>query len=109
MQPEIFAETMDGETVEWMKQIASNKKIILTGSLMIKEDEQYFNRLIWMLPNGDFGCYDKRHLFAYGDENNHYSAGKKRCIASVKGWKNKFAGLLRSALSLFGQGKLPFP
>ena len=87
MQPEKFAETMDGETVEWMKKIASTKKIILTGSLMIKENNDFFNRLIWMLPNGDCGCYDKRHLFAYGDEHNHYSPGKKRCIASVKGWK----------------------
>src|SRR5206468_9538247 len=67
--------------------IASNKKIILTGSLMIKKDDKFFNRLIWMLPNGDCGCYDKRHLFAYGDEQNHYSAGSKRLIASVKGWK----------------------
>jgi predicted amidohydrolase len=87
MQPEKFAETMDGETVAWMKKIAALKKIILTGSLMMKEDEQYFNRLIWMLPNGEYGCYDKRHLFAYGDEHNHYSAGNKRLIASAKGWK----------------------
>ncbi len=87
MQPERFAETMNGETIEWMKRIASNKKIILTGSLMIEEDGHYFNRLIWMLPNGSYGCYDKRHLFAYGDEHNHYTAGNKRCIASVKGWK----------------------
>jgi predicted amidohydrolase len=87
MQPEQFAETMDGETIEWMKRIAASKKIALTGSLMIEEDHNYFNRLIWMLPNGSYGCYDKRHLFAHGDEHNHYTAGKKRCIASVKGWK----------------------
>jgi omega-amidase len=87
MKPEIFAETMNGETVEWMKKISANKKIILTGSLMIKEDDFYFNRLIWMLPNGDYGYYDKRHLFAYGDEHNHYSHGSKRLIASVNGWK----------------------
>ncbi|MEO8712479.1 MAG: nitrilase-related carbon-nitrogen hydrolase, partial [Parafilimonas sp.] len=87
MQPEKFAETMEGDSVAWMKKIASSKKIILTGSLMIKEDEHYFNRLIWMLPNGEYGYYDKRHLFAYGDENNHYSAGSKRLIASAKGWK----------------------
>ncbi|MBV9963082.1 MAG: amidohydrolase [Parafilimonas sp.] len=87
MKPERFAETMDGETVAWMKKIAASKKVILTGSLMIKDDEHYYNRLIWMLPNGCCGCYDKRHLFAYGDENNHYSAGNKRLIASVKGWK----------------------
>jgi len=91
MQPEKFAETMDGETIAWMKKIASTKKIILTGSLMIKasskEDEVCFNRLIWMLPNGEYGVYDKRHLFAYGDEHNHYSSGNKRLIASVNGWK----------------------
>jgi omega-amidase len=87
MQPEKFAETMDGETVSWMKRIAAAKKIILVGSLIIKEEEQYYNRLIWMLPNGDYGMYDKRHLFAYGDEHNHYTAGNKRLIASVKGWK----------------------
>ena len=87
MQPEKFAETMEGESIAWMKKMASSKKTILTGSLMIKEDEHYFNRLIWMLPNGDYGYYDKRHLFAYGDEHNHYSAGNKRLIASAKGWK----------------------
>jgi predicted amidohydrolase len=87
MKPESLAEKMDGETVEWMKKIASSKKIILTGSLIIEDDKKYFNRLIWMLPNGEYGFYDKRHLFAYGDEQNHYSAGNKRLIAQVKGWK----------------------
>jgi len=87
MNPKILAEAMDGETIEWMKTIASKNKIILTGSLIIREDDQYFNRLVWMLPNGQFGYYDKRHLFAYGEEDKHYTAGNKRLIASVKGWK----------------------
>ena len=94
MKPEQFAETMSGETVEWMRKIASSKKIILTGGAIIEDpstnaqgDTKYFNRLIWMLPNGEYGTYDKRHLFAYGDEHNHYSAGNKRLIAQVKGWK----------------------
>lgn len=94
MQPERFAESMDGETVQWMKKISATKKVILAGSLIIKErtsnskkEIAYFNRLIWMLPNGQYGTYDKRHLFAYGDEDRHYTPGKKRLIASVKGWK----------------------
>ena len=87
MQPELFAETMDGETVNWMKRIAISKKIILTGSIIIKEENNYFNRLVWMLPNGQYGYYDKRHLFAFAHEDKHYTAGKKRLIASVKGWK----------------------
>jgi predicted amidohydrolase len=87
MQAKALAETMDGETVEWMKQVAAENKIILTGSIIIKENEQFFNRLIWMLPNGQFGYYDKRHLFAFAKEEEHYTPGNKRLIASVKGWK----------------------
>ncbi len=87
MQPKKLAETMEGETVQWMKQIAAKKKIILTGSVIIENEGNYYNRLVWVLPGGQFGYYDKRHLFAYGDEDQHYTPGKKRLIASVKGWK----------------------
>lgn len=87
MQPDKFAETMEGETVQWMKDIAAKNKIILTGSLIIEENDQFYNRLIWMLPNGQFGYYDKRHLFAYGEEDKYYTPGNKRLIASAKGWK----------------------
>lgn len=87
MKPENLAETMEGNTIQWMKEVASKNRIILTGSLIIKENGNYYNRLIWMLPNGQFGKYDKRHLFAFAGEHEHYSSGKKRLIASVKGWK----------------------
>jgi len=87
MKPELLAETMEGETVQWMKRIAEEKKIILTGSVIILEDGNYYNRLIWMLPNGHYGVYDKRHRFAFAGEDEHFSAGSKRLIASAKGWK----------------------
>lgn len=87
MKPELLAETMDGDTVRWMKRMAAEKKIILTGSIIAKEGDEYFNRLIWMLPNGQYGVYDKRHRFAFAGEDQHYTAGSKRLIASVKGWK----------------------
>ncbi len=87
MKPEMLAETIDGETIQWMKRMAAAKKIILTGSVIIKEGEHYYNRLIWMLPNGQYGQYDKKHLFAYAGEHLHYTPGNKRLIASVKGWK----------------------
>ena len=87
MQPAKFAETMDGPTIAWMRSLSAEKKAIITGSLIVVENEKYFNRLIWMLPNGQLGYYDKRHLFAYAGEDQHYSRGDKRLIASVKGWK----------------------
>jgi omega-amidase len=87
MKPETLAERMEGATVQWMKRTAAAKKIILTGSLIIEDEGQYYNRLLWVLPNGETGFYDKRHLFAYGQEDEHYSSGNERFIASVNGWK----------------------
>lgn len=87
MQPEKFAETMEGPTVDWMRRWAMEKKSIITGSIIIEEGGNYYNRLIWMLPNGQLGYYDKRHLFAYAGEEKKYASGNKRLIASVKGWK----------------------
>ncbi len=87
MNPEQFAEPMDGETVEWMKKIAEKKGLILTGSLIIKEDEQFFNRLLWVLPTGQIGQYNKRHCFSLAGEDQHYAPGSKRAIATVGGWR----------------------
>lgn len=87
MQPELLAETMDGPSVNWMRYLSARKKIILTGSLMIEEEGKYYNRLLWVLPNGQIGHYDKRHRFAFGGEDEHYNAGNKRLIAQVMGWK----------------------
>jgi len=87
MEAETLAEDMDGPTLSWMKKIAGLKKIILTGSIIAREGDKFFNRLLWVLPNGQYGHYDKRHLFAYAGEDNRYSPGNKRLIASVNGWK----------------------
>lgn len=87
MRPKELAEKMDGPTVQWMSDLAAQKKIIVTGSLIIEDEGAYYNRLIWLLPNGKAGYYDKRHLFAYGEEDKHYTAGNQRLIASVNGWK----------------------
>ena len=96
VHPEQLAETMNGDAVNWMKEIAAKKKAIVTGSMIIKEpandadpdgQQFYFNRLIWMLPNGQYGIYDKRHRFAFAGEDQQYTAGNKRLIASVNGWR----------------------
>lgn len=87
MNPGSFAEDMNGETVEWMKQMAREKRFILTGSFMAREEDRFYNRLMWVLPDGKTGQYDKRHLFAYAGEDQHYTPGQKRSIASVNGWR----------------------
>ena len=80
MQPESLAENMQGDSVKWMKRIAAEKKIIITGSLIIEENGNYYNRMIWMQPDGRFGYYDKRHLFAFGEEDQQSSNCKSDII-----------------------------
>jgi len=87
MSPERLAEPMDGPTMQWMKDVSRQYRCILTGSLIIEEEGRYYNRLVWMQPDGSYGYYDKRHLFAYGGEHEHYTRGDKRLIAQVKGWR----------------------
>ena len=87
MNAETLAEAMGGKTMLWMQKIAKQYDCVITGSLIIKEAGKYYNRLIWMRPDGSHEHYDKRHLFALGKEHETYSAGQARLIVELKGWK----------------------
>ncbi len=87
MRPEMFAEQMNGQTVNWMAEKAREKKCVITGSFICEENGKYFNRLVWMNADGTFTKYDKRHLFRMSNEDNYYSAGKNKIIVELKGWK----------------------
>jgi len=87
MQPEKLAEEAGGRTMKWMSEQAQKKNAVVCGSIIIKENGKYFNRLIWMKPDASFSAYNKRHLFRYGEENNHYSPGSKKIIEEIKEWK----------------------
>lgn len=80
-------EHVDSITFQWMKEISQKNKIILIGSYFVEEHGKNFNRLIWMQPNGQYGFYNKRHLFSFGGEHQNFSAGEKKFIAQVNGWK----------------------
>ena len=86
MNPSGVAETMEGESVGWMKRRAREWNIVLAGSLVIKEKKQNFNRFLWVAPSGNIQYYDKRHLFRMGEENEHYRAGKQKLITSLGEW-----------------------
>nr|MBI1231487.1 amidohydrolase [Cytophagales bacterium] len=87
METEQVAEHMNMDTTRWMKQMASQTKAVITGSIVIKEGEQYSNRLLWVTPEGEVHHYDKRHLFRMANEDKHYLIGKKQPIFTLKGWK----------------------
>jgi len=87
MDAATLAEPMDGKSVKWMLKTAKEYDCVVTGSLIIKDGDKYYNRLIWMRPDGSFECYDKRHLFAMGKEDQTYTAGTKKLIVELNGWK----------------------
>lgn len=86
MRPEFLAENMDGDSRRWMTELARSKNSVVTGSIIIQDGDDYFNRLIWMRPDGTHKTYDKRHLFSFAGEHEHYASGNKRLIVSLKGW-----------------------
>lgn len=87
MNPEKLAESMDGVTVQWMQKISADREADICGSVIIKENNQYLNRLIWVKPDGFVLTYDKRHLFRMGNEQKVYSGGNKLITVELKDWK----------------------
>lgn len=87
MNVEKYAEPADGETVSWMKEQSAKLQSTLAGSMMIRENNRFFNRFLFVHPDGKIDFYDKRHLFSMGEENIHFSPGQERKIIRIKSFR----------------------
>ena len=87
MHPEKVAESMDGISINWMQQTAIKNNFAIVGSLVISEDEKFYNRLIFVNPSGKIETYNKRHSFTLAGEDKVYTSGSKKLIIDYKGWK----------------------
>ncbi len=87
MNPDHVFETMNGKTIEWMKEIAKRANAAICGSFVVSENYQYYNRFAFATPDGDIESYDKRHTFTLAGEDKVYKAGTKKVIIDYKGWK----------------------
>ncbi|MBL0014552.1 MAG: nitrilase family protein [Flavobacterium sp.] len=87
MNPISVAESMDGETVFWLKSIAKKRNCAIVGSVVITENENYFNRCLFVFPSGEVNTYNKRHLFTLAGEDRKYKAGKSKTIVYFRGFK----------------------
>ncbi|VAW25259.1 Aliphatic amidase AmiE [hydrothermal vent metagenome] len=87
MEPQIIAETMQGETVKWMQNIAFEKNTAITGSIVIYENNNYYNRFLFVHPSGEIDFYNKHHLFTLAGEHKVYTSGTKKISIEYKGWK----------------------
>lgn len=87
MNPKNVAQTMQGEAISWLKETAKNKNCAITGSLVIEDNCNYFNRLVFVFPTGEIQTYDKRHLFTLAGEDKVYKSGIEKLIVEYKGFK----------------------
>jgi len=82
-----LAEEAEGPTLAWMQQQAKQHNAVITGSVIVKEKGSYYNRLLWVRPDGSYASYNKRHLFRMAKEHHTYAAGSERLVVDLKGWK----------------------
>ncbi len=87
MNAKKLAEEPEGETFSWMKKTAKKKQAAITGSVIVAENQKYYNRLYFVFPDGRYETYDKKHLFSYAEEHKTFSPGNKKIILEFKGWK----------------------
>jgi len=87
MQADALAEPMNGKAVGWMRRKAGEMNTVITGSLMIREADCFYNRLVWMRPDGTLATYDKKHLFRFAGEDKVFTAGREPITLDLKGWK----------------------
>ncbi len=87
MNPEDNFITMDSSYISEIISLAKNKNIGITGSLIIKQNDHFYNRLLFIFPDGSFTTYDKKHLFSLAKEEKFYTPGTDKLIVEYKGWK----------------------
>ena len=81
------AETMDGPTLDWMREHAQRLDAVVCGSVQLRVGDGVYNRLLWVAPDGAVSHYDKRHLFRYAREHERYAAGRERLTVEWRGWR----------------------
>lgn len=86
MNPEMVAEEEQGDTLQIIQKLATDKQTAITGSWVVKEDNNYYNRLFFVFPDGSYKTYNKRHLFTLAGEEKIYEPGNEKLIVSYKGW-----------------------
>ncbi len=87
MNAQSVAESMTEETIIWLKTISKEKGVAIVGSLVISDNNNYYNRLVFVEPSGRLTYYDKRHTFTLAGEHKVYTAGTEKIVLDYKGWK----------------------
>ena len=87
MNPKAVAEPIQGETILWLQAVAKAKNAAITGSLVIQENGNFYNRLVFVFPSGEIKTYDKKHLFTLAGEDKTYTSGTEKMLIEYQGFK----------------------
>ena len=87
MKPGKLAEPMNGKTMKWLKKMACEKNTFIAGSIIISDQDKFFNRMLIVSPGAEVWFYDKKHLFSLAGEDKVYASGNAKLVFEIKGWK----------------------
>ena len=85
METARLSEEHGSVTYDWMKSLSEEVNAGICGSYIVKVDNNYFNRWIFVSPGEKTRYYDKRHLFSPGSEDKKYTPGNTRLVFSFRG------------------------
>jgi omega-amidase len=87
MEVERLAEPVNGPTSQWLAAKALELNAAITGSLITKDGEHYYNRMLWAAPGAPVCHYDKRHLFRMANEHHHFTPGGEPIVVEWRGFR----------------------
>jgi len=87
MSPENIDKAEGPRTIAWMRELAAKFDAAICGSMVFAEQGRFFNRLIFMGPEGDGSSYDKRHTFTLAGEHKVYASGNSKQIITFRGFR----------------------
>ena len=101
----------NSEGLNFLKELAKKRGTAVYTSLMIHDQVGYFNRGVFVEPNGEIYCYDKRKAFGLGGEDQFYTSGIHEEIVSYKNWNInlqicydlRFPELIRNRIDATGE------
>lgn len=82
-----WAEPAEGPTLQWARLMAARHDTLFVGTWVVSEGGRCYNRLHWVMPDGQYGHCDKAHTFRMSSEAEQITAGRERPVFEWRGWR----------------------
>lgn len=79
--------TSENKILHWLQQKARQYNAAFTGTIPVRDKNHFYNRLLWVEPDGNCQFYDKRHTFSFAGEDKVYSKGDNKLLIHWRGWR----------------------